>query len=62
MYMNLRKLTDFELEKLINHSKDINIILKAEEEFVRRHNDADMYEITEDDIDTDVMDQIDGAF
>lgn len=59
--MNYRKLTDTDLINLINTSNNTKILELAENEYVRRHtgSSSGRWEITENDIDPDIMRQID---
>lgn len=60
--MNYKKLSDTELYHLINTSTSTTILAEAEDEFVRRNTDSTRYEITEDDIDEEIMKEINATW
>lgn len=60
--MNYRKLSDTDLLNLINSTDDTKILELAEDEYVRRHISGSKWEISEDDIDENIMRQIDKSW
>jgi hypothetical protein len=59
--MNIRKLSETDLINLINTTTDTTILAAAEDEFVRRETSV-RYEITEDDIDENIVREIDKSW
>jgi len=59
--MNIRKLSETDLINLINTTNDTTILAAAEDEFVRRETSV-RYEITEDDIDENIVREIDKSW
>jgi hypothetical protein len=56
--MNFKKFTDKELVDFINSTSNIALLANAENEFIARERDDAYYNIDEEDLDQDIMEQI----